>query len=462
MGAESKIKVVILGGDISGPMAAAKLVRYLPKSLYDITLIYPPTLERGAFFSHIPPSIKAFHRDLKIKESDFIKASYATFSLGTDVFEEQRSFIPFGPLGPILKDTAFHHVVQCTSSDDLYQLNLPARLAKEQKFLLPQSSGPLLLSGFDYGYHVNAEAYAKLLTAKAKDMGCHIRIGDITKVERKGEQINVVHIDNGEAVIGDIFIDCSGTHATLKPLDAGENWTAVFDLPSNYSIDITKLNHEPLTSASSTKFQPNLCSVTYQTQIENVSISFSNKGESLKSGWSQEPWIGNVISMGLASFSLPPIGGWNIRLIDEQIGRLIKFMPTSGAETSLKGEYNRLSNERISGVVDYALLFYRSGGDIHEFAERWPSAYYKYKYFKSRGGFAAMDYDDDWKDQWIAMLLSRYGWPDDVNVMAQEADESIKSQGLDDIKEAIQHIVSSASSHREFIAKNCAVADFIA
>lgn len=459
-----KIKIVIIGGDISGPISAAKLARYLPASLYDIKFINPPRLERAGFCAHIPPSIKALHRDLRIKEVDFIRASEATFSLGTDVWDDgRRSFIPFGPLGPILNDTEFHHVVHCADRADLYQLNLPASLVKQQKFLLPQPSGPLLLSGFDYGYHVNVDAYAKFLTAKAENMGCSVMCADIVKVEREAEQISAVYLDNGKAVLGDIFIDCSGVASKLDLIDSHDNWTEVPELPSFFSIEFTKLGNEPLLGACSTSFQSDLCSVTYQTQKESVSIKFSNKGERLKSGWLKEPWVGNVISMGLASFSLPPMGGWNVKLIDEQIGRLIEFMPLSGSQTPLKHEYNRLSDERLRRVVDFAVLFYRFNGiDIHDYAKIWPAAYHKYTYFKSRGGFAVMDQDDDRKDEWIAMFLSRYGWPEDKNIMAQQLDATALRQDLDGIEKAVAHIVANASSHREFIATNCAAIGFTA
>lgn len=459
---ETKINVVILGGDISGPMAAAKLTRYLPKSLYDVTFICPPTIERAELFAHMPPSLKKVHRDLKIREVDFIRATAATFSLGTNIFETKRSFIPFGSLGPILKDTAFYHVVHCAGYDDIYQFNLSSRLAKEQKFLLPQSSGPILLSGFDYGYHVNVQAYAKLLTEKAMDMGCRLLMAETSEVERKGNNVSAVTLENGDKIVGDIFVDCSGSEAKLKASGDTNNWTAALDLPSRYTIETTKHRNEVLASASAMSFQSHECSVKFQTQTENVSMSFSNDDGRNLSGWLQEPWVSNVISMGLASFALPPLCGWNLRLIDEQIERLVKFMPSFNGETLLTNEYNRLSNGRIRAVIDYAILLYRVL-DIETLnrAERWPTASYKYKYFKSRGRFATMDHDDDWKDEWIAMLLSRYGWPDDMNIMAQQVDVTVSRADLEDIEKTIQHIVKSAPTHREFIAKNCAIPEFI-
>lgn len=466
MSQKSKVKIVILGGDISGPMTAAKLARYLPSSHYDITFISPPRLERPEFFAHVPPSVKRLNRDLKFREVDFIKATSATFSLGTGVVSKQRGFIPFGPMGPILSDTEFHHVVQRARPNDLYHLVLPARLAEERKFLLPQSSDFILSSGYDYGYHVDIRAYAKLLTDKAIQLGCRVMANNLSEITWDDLQIKSLQLDNGEVLKGDIYIDGSGSLSKLCPSEHKTERVFIHHLPSHYKVHTKAHGQESFRSSAHALISSTELSLKFQTQAKTIQLEFSTKGSSdaasLNPGWLPSPWKGNVISMGLSAFSLPPIGGWNLRLIDEQISRFIEFLPSHSGQKSLKAEYNRMSDQRIRRVVDYAILFYHPEEDnIAEMAESWPDAYYKYKYFKSRGDFAAMDQDEDCKEQWLAMLLSKFGWPEHINMMAQDPEISVLMTSLNEMEKAIEHIVDRSSDHRNFIASNCAAPDFV-
>ena len=459
-----KISVVILGGDISGPIAAAKLARYLPHSHYVITFISPPALERPEVFAHVPPALKRLHRDLKFKEVDFIKATSATFSLGTQLASEQHGFIPFGAIGPILHDTEFRHVVQSARPNDLNKLMLQARLADEEKFLLPQPSGSILLSGYDYGYHVDTYSYAKLLTERASQLGCHVFTNDLLKVKWEDGKVQSLLLDDGQEVKGDIYFDCSGNQTKLRHSEPND-WIQIPSLPKYYRFEVKPHTEKALANSALTTISSNECAVEFHTQAKTIKLKFSNEKSDddalFNWGWSPVPWIGNVISMGQSAVSLPPAGGMNLRLIDEQISRFIEFLPSEPEETSLSDEYNRVSDARIRSAADYAILLYHPVQEtIEKLAHDWPNAYYKYKYFKSRGGYAATDQDEDCKDQWIAMLLSRYGWPSDQNLMAQNTEMSIFIRDLNEMEKAIEHIVNHASDHREFIARNCAAADF--
>lgn len=462
MTSRKKMRLVILGGDISGPMAAAVLSRYLPRALYELTFISPPTLEMAEFFAHMPPSLKAVNRDLKIREVDFIRATKASFSLGSAVHSNGEFFLPYGPLGPILRDIEFRHVMQRLNLSSFMDVCLSARLARAHKFLLPQTSGPILLSGFDYGFHMDVESYGQLLEQKAHSLGCQIISANIVSAQTFEGVMHAVKLDNGHSVEGDFFVDCSGPQRRLSPPGNGADWDAIKDFPNHYEIESLTPLAKTLLPASHTMFEAQGWSLSYETQVKKTRLTFSSSEQNFSPGWDRKPWKNNVLSLGLAACVLPPTDGWNLKLIYNQIQRLIEFMPTNSEMDVLSGEYNRLADERFRRVLDFAVLRHLlPSRSVEDIAEKWPDAYYKYKYYMSRGGLALMDQDEDWKHQWIALLAGRFGQPVFENIMAKEVDKSALAKDVKAIERGIAQIVDRAPDHREFIHKNCAAEEFV-
>ncbi len=66
--------IVILGGDIAGPMAAALLARSLPASHYTIIFIDGnESVGRPEWYGQAHPELKVLHKTLKISEIEFCK-----------------------------------------------------------------------------------------------------------------------------------------------------------------------------------------------------------------------------------------------------------------------------------------------------------------------------------------------------------------------------------------------------
>ena len=102
--------VVVVGGGVTGWMAAATLARVLAPASCAITVVEPdgagPEGGQGAL-----PNVRAFHGLLDIDERDFLRATRATFKLATRFREWSApgaTFLhPFGAYGVDLKHELF-------------------------------------------------------------------------------------------------------------------------------------------------------------------------------------------------------------------------------------------------------------------------------------------------------------------------------------------------------------------
>ena len=158
-------------------MAAAMVSKLLGK-VVDVTLVESDEIGTvGVGEATIPPLI-LFHRQLDIKEQDFMAATQATFKLGIS-FESWRDvnedyIHSFGVTGRDHWSAGFQHfwLKDRERGSDVpfgdYCLELIA--AQENKFShLPKQ-------GLNYAFHIDATLYAKFLRKFSEKLGCK-RVG---------------------------------------------------------------------------------------------------------------------------------------------------------------------------------------------------------------------------------------------------------------------------------------------
>ena len=224
-------RVVIAGGGTAGWAVAAALAKNLGP-LLEITLVESDLIGTVGVGESTIPTARRFHELLGIDEREFVCATQASFKLGIE-FENwtrpgERYFHSFGVLGHSTWMADFHHVwLQAREegvAGELGDYGFELQAAKAEKFLGGKDSR------LNYAYHLDATAYGQYLRRFAEPLGVRRLEGKIAEGRPAPESgfIEALVLESGEAVGGDLFIDCTGFHGLLieGALETGyEDWT---------------------------------------------------------------------------------------------------------------------------------------------------------------------------------------------------------------------------------------------
>ena len=227
----AKTKVVVAGGGTAGWLTAFSLVTRLGK-LLDITLVESDQIGTVGVGEATIPTMRTFHGLIGIDEKEFMAATQATFKLGIqfDNWGQQGDsfFHSFGEIGQRSWMAEFHEFWMEAKAQgfggslDEYCLELKA--AKANKFSTMVGKKPV-----NFAYHMNATAYAAYLRQKSEKAGVKRIEGRIKHVQNdEAGNISSLLLEDGEPVLGDVFIDCTGFRGLLigDNLDVGyEDWS---------------------------------------------------------------------------------------------------------------------------------------------------------------------------------------------------------------------------------------------
>src|SRR6185437_6441819 len=193
--------IVIAGGGTAGWMAAAAFAKVLGGDC-SIRLVESEEIGTVRVGEGTVPHLKLFNDLLGIDDVEFIRNTSGTFKPGVQFNDWARlgdSYIHgFGSIGP-------------------YPINTVA--APRGKFMpsAPDVPKDSPLANIAYAYHFDAGLYARFLRRYAEQRGVRRSEGKIARVELRPDDgfVAALHLESGERIEGDLFIDCSGFRGLL-------------------------------------------------------------------------------------------------------------------------------------------------------------------------------------------------------------------------------------------------------
>ena len=487
-----KLHIVIAGGGTAGWCAAAALSQQL-MPLADITLVESDTLGTiGVGEASIPP-MKAFHRLAGVDEQAFMRATHATFKIGIQFEHWTRpgdSYIhSFGRLGKSAWMADFHHVwlhAKALGLDvklDDYCLELKAAL--NGKFVLSDAM-PL-----NYAYHLDATAYARFLRDLCAQRGVKRIEGLIEQVQQHADSGHITHLvlENGQAIAGDFFIDCTGFRAllignTLKV--AYEDWSRW--LPANRAVAIqSELNTPPMPYTRSIAREAGwqwhiplqhragnglvYCSDYLSDEAAQDRLLHHLPGKPtsalrripFQTGYRTEQWNKNCLSLGLSSGFLEPLESTSIYLMMIGITRFIKQFPFDGIAQATIDQFNTVSREEFEHIRDFIFLHYylneRQDSPYWADYRRRPvpeSLQHRMDLFRTTGLAFPPSGDLFTVDSWVQVTLGQHLWPTSYHPIGRMVSDEHLIQSLNNYKNTITRQVDEMPHHAEFIAHYCA------
>jgi tryptophan halogenase len=483
--------VVIAGGGTAGWMAAAAFGKLLGKVL-NITIVESDLIPTVGVGEATIPTLHIFHDLLKIKESDVMKATNATFKLGIS-FENWKQtnhdyIHSFGYLGQGCWAAGFQHFwLKGKQQGIVTEIGdyCPEHVASRRgKFAVVPNQDR------NYALHLDAGLYANFLRNMAEEHGVKRVEGMINQVNLNNDNgfIESITLADGQVIEGDLFIDCTGFKGMLieEALHTGyEDWSHWLPCDSAIAVQ-TKLAKKtvPYTRsiAHSAGWQWQIplqnrmgngivfCSKHISdeeakaTLLNNIDGDLVNEPRVIRfrTGTRRKHWNKNCVAVGLSSGFIEPLESTSIHLIQQSVIRLLQNLPSKAMEQATQDDFNKKMRFEIDNIRDFIVLHYHV-------TERTDTPFWRYcknmdipetlqkriDLFLDSGNAYKTDQELFGETSWIQVMMGQGLNPKRYHTIVDMMSDIELHQFLDNIKMTIERRVNSLPEHNEFIQNYC-------
>ncbi|XQA62938.1 tryptophan halogenase family protein [Xanthomonas sacchari] len=493
--------LVIVGGGTAGWMAAAALARVLGPD-YRITLIESEQIGIVGVGEATVPHIKAFNNLLGINEAEFVRHTQGSFKLGIEFADWQRpgtSYVHgFGteighPLGLLPFQQYWFKQALAGKAKPLGAYTLNTVAAKRDRFMTSATDVPpnSPLANIAYAYHFDAALYAGFLRRYAEQRGVTRREGIVEEVQLHPESGDVisVRLASGEAIAGDLFIDCSGFRGLLieQALHTGyhdfSHW-----LPCDRALAVPCAKVGPPTpytraTARAAGWQWRIplqhrtgngyvyCSAHISDDEAAATLLANLDGPALAdprplrfvTGRRKQVWNRNVIALGLASGFMEPLESTSIHLVQSGISKLLELFPREGISPVLVRRYNERIAFEFDRIRDFLLLHYHA-------TERDDSAFWRHcrsmpitpeleetlALFRDSGRFYRNGEEMFAEISWVQVMVGQGILPRAYHPLVDQVPQVDLERFMASVEQTIGHCADAMPPHQAFIDRYCA------
>jgi tryptophan 7-halogenase len=498
-------RIVIVGGGTAGWMAAAALARLREGNDLSITLIESEMIGTvGVGEATIPPFVE-FNQLLDIDEREMMAATQASFKLGIQFVnwgKQGDSYIhPFGAYGYPIDGVGFHqhwHRARATGDKRPIQaFNIETMAAFFGKFARTEDynrSGEY--PPVNYAYHIDATRYARFLRGRAEAGGVVRCEGRVVDVALDGETgfVTSVTMDDGRAVEGDLFVDCSGFRGLLieQALGTGyEDWRHL--LPCDRAVALPCAREDgsppaPFTRATAHSAGWQWCvplqhrngnghvyCSEYMADDEAHDILVGNLAGKPQAepnflrfvtGRRKKFWNRNVVALGLAAGFMEPLESTSIHLINTGVNKLIALLSLEGISQAQEDAFNRFTIKEYLRIRDFLVLHYNATArDDSEFwnyvrtMEIPDSLAEKVELFRLNGQIFREEDELFTETSWAAVMMGQGIAMNGHNPMADRISGPDLKTELDGIERSVRFVVDRMPSHVEYLKRYCPAPD---
>jgi tryptophan halogenase len=207
-------KIVVLGAGSAGLLAAISIKRKIPR--LDVQIVRSPSIGViGVGESTTPNFPYHLFEYLGIPRKRFYELAEPTWKLGIKflwgsrgrfdyTFQHQLDTHQAG----MAKPTGFY------CRNDFDNVSLPGALMRQEMAFPRQPNGAPDVHAW-HAFHIENKKFVHILEMIAREQGVSFVDGKVTSAEKRLDGVAAIHLDCGERVAGDFFIDASGFRSEL-------------------------------------------------------------------------------------------------------------------------------------------------------------------------------------------------------------------------------------------------------
>ncbi len=378
--------IVVLGGGSAGLLAGITLKKRIPQ--IKVTLLRSPSIGIiGVGEGTTPQVLTHLHGYLDLDPGEFYRQVHPTWKLGIrflwgtwSFFHYTFSFQYDARVEPLPKRIGFY----CTEETPF--TNISSALMNQDRVFIRQPNGVPLI-GRDAAYHLENELLVSYLEGVATNLGVEITDGTVTEVSQNGEGISGFHLESGETLSGDFFVDCSGFQSLLIgrtfniPFESYNSalfcdsaiiggWQRGPDEPIKpYTTSETmdsgwcwQIEHEPRINRGyvfSSRFTSDE-DAEKEFRLKNPKVE-STRIVRFKSGRYQKAWFKNVVAIGNAAGFVEPLEATALGVICEDTRAVAETLLDCDLHPNLTLQevYNERSRRVWESIRNFLAVHYR-------------------------------------------------------------------------------------------------------
>jgi tryptophan 7-halogenase len=390
-------RVLILGGGTAGWITALALARRArPGRPLAVTLVDSAAIGSIGVGEATVPAILDYLTSVQADVPALIRDSRATLKAGI-AFQDwravgQRYFHGFGLYGASAGDVGFHQVLAWLQAQDggqnlrLEDFNLCAQMALRGRFAAPPAQPQADHDIYRWALHLDAGLFAQHLRRQALGSGVQHLDGvfEHAAIDPDSGALTAITLTDGRRLEADLFIDCSGFRGLLirqalqQPWVSWRHW-----LPCDRAVAQPTAGTGPATPYTLAQAQPagwrwriplqhrigngHVYASTFMSDEQALQLLQGHQdGEALAEpnwirfdpGHIAQPWVKNVVAIGLSAGFLEPLESTGITLIHSAIDKLLALWPEGPLAPALAAEFNRASLLEMERIRDFLVLHY--------------------------------------------------------------------------------------------------------
>jgi len=418
------------------------------------------------------------HALIGIDETDLLRATGATYKLGTEYSgfqgEGSRYLHAHGDIGndigaaPFYKYLVREMLAGRRGNPEDY--SLAAVAAKLGRFARPMGDDKALTSSFTYGYHLDDRAYVAYLRSLAQRAGVARIEGAVAGADRAEDgRVRALRLADGQSLAADVFVETADDSSATDRCD----WSAWLPcdriaharLPADAnSRPVTQIAAEhagwgwsvPLATATATGH-------VYCSAFDRDTARESQGATPLRNGRRRKFWEANVVRLGAAAMQLEPLAGADLHFAQLGIVNLIELFPFDAGSGVEGAEYNRVMTEHADALRDFTIALYRAGkprdGDFWKATRATPlpdSLAHKLDLFAASGRIDIRDHETFEELDWAWILLGAGVVPQSLELQIVSRLDTVKAGHAAALNTQINWLTSSMPRHLDYLQRQVA------